>query len=98
MLHVRAGGEGVPGRGTPDPVSDQRAAADAAERGDAYAQAGSGRRVDGRRPVAITQRGGQRGQLGHVHQLQVAAVPLAGRPDHRRPARRGVRARRTSGR
>lgn len=76
VVCTRAGGERVLGCGTPDAVSDQRLA-DAAQRGDENAQNGGGRRVD-QWPVAIAERGGQRGQLGHVHELQVAAVPLAG--------------------
>lgn len=94
VRRVSAGGERVLGRGTPDAVPNQRLA-DAAQRGDANAQVGGGRVVGGRRSVAHEKRGGQRGQLRHVHQLQVAAIPFARRPDHhRRPARRRVRTRR----
>lgn len=72
----RTGGERVPGRGTSDPVSDERSA-DATERGDENPETG-GRRLVRWRPVAFAKRGWQRGQLGHVHQLQITAVSLSG--------------------
>lgn len=68
VLRLYAGGERIPGRGTPDTVSDQRHT-DTAQRGDENAQVGGGWGVGGWRQMAFAKRSGKCRQFGYLHQL-----------------------------